>query len=328
MRHGRREVVRREPPRAGCARRGASTRCGGVSATIAGRRFYPIQVAEKGFAAYRIAVRGTWGHGSMPPATTTPRVRAAAVIERLPSRGRRASRPVMAASYDLGRRRACRPRRSRSCDAPVGRRSATRARRPRDAACDPMYRASPARALPRHHQPGRRRTAGVEVQRHPGRRRHRGRLPDPAGLRPRPAMRADAQRRASGRSSQPSARSSSSSSGAPCRGAGRGAAVRPPGARRSATTTPTASVPGHGAVRRPDARALPTRSARRPTASRRCGSSPDERFLERFHGVDERVSVDALRVGPAGPLRRRSPLLRLRPCGDLQTRGSAGSSGG
>ena len=45
---------------------GALNECGGVSATIAGRRFYPIQVAEKGFAAYRIAVRGTWGHGSMP----------------------------------------------------------------------------------------------------------------------------------------------------------------------------------------------------------------------------------------------------------------------
>ena len=45
---------------------GALNECGGVSTTIAGRRLYPIQVAEKGFAAYRIAVRGTWGHGSMP----------------------------------------------------------------------------------------------------------------------------------------------------------------------------------------------------------------------------------------------------------------------
>ena len=38
---------------------------------------------------------------------------------------------------------------------------------------------------------------------------------------------------------------------------------------------------------------------------------PSERFLERFHGVDERVSLDALRFGPAGPLRRGPPLLRL-----------------
>ena len=37
---------------------GALNECGGVSATIAGRRFYPIQVAEKGFAAYRIASAG------------------------------------------------------------------------------------------------------------------------------------------------------------------------------------------------------------------------------------------------------------------------------
>jgi len=61
---------------------GALNECGGVSATIAGRRLYPIQVAEKGFAAYRIAIRGTWGHGSMPRDDNAA-VLAAAVIERL-----------------------------------------------------------------------------------------------------------------------------------------------------------------------------------------------------------------------------------------------------
>ena len=61
---------------------GALNECGGVSATIAGRRFYPIQVAEKGFAAYRIAISGTWGHGSMPREDNAA-VLAAAVIERL-----------------------------------------------------------------------------------------------------------------------------------------------------------------------------------------------------------------------------------------------------
>ena len=45
---------------------GALNECGGVATTIAGRRLYPIQVAEKGYASYRLHVRGTWGHGSMP----------------------------------------------------------------------------------------------------------------------------------------------------------------------------------------------------------------------------------------------------------------------
>ncbi len=45
---------------------GALNEAGGVSIEVAGRRFYPIQVAEKGFEVYRITVRGTWGHGSMP----------------------------------------------------------------------------------------------------------------------------------------------------------------------------------------------------------------------------------------------------------------------
>ena len=45
---------------------GAVNECGGVSTTVAGRRLYPIQVAEKGFAPYRIHITGTWGHGSMP----------------------------------------------------------------------------------------------------------------------------------------------------------------------------------------------------------------------------------------------------------------------
>lgn len=45
---------------------GALNETGGVSVELAGRRFYPIQVAEKGFEVYRIRVAGTWGHGSMP----------------------------------------------------------------------------------------------------------------------------------------------------------------------------------------------------------------------------------------------------------------------
>lgn len=45
---------------------GAVNEAGGVSMELAGRRFYPIQVAEKGFEVYRITIHGTWGHGSMP----------------------------------------------------------------------------------------------------------------------------------------------------------------------------------------------------------------------------------------------------------------------
>jgi acetylornithine deacetylase/succinyl-diaminopimelate desuccinylase-like protein len=44
----------------------AINEAGGVSADIGGVRLYPIQVSEKGYTVYRITVRGTWGHGSMP----------------------------------------------------------------------------------------------------------------------------------------------------------------------------------------------------------------------------------------------------------------------
>ena len=45
---------------------GALNESGGFSVEVGANRLYPIQVAEKGFAVYRISVRGTWGHGSMP----------------------------------------------------------------------------------------------------------------------------------------------------------------------------------------------------------------------------------------------------------------------
>ena len=79
---------------------GALNECGGVSITVAGRRFYPIQVAEKGFAAYRIAVRGTWGHGSMPREDNAA-VLAAAVIGRLAVQGPTRLTPVMARFIEL-----------------------------------------------------------------------------------------------------------------------------------------------------------------------------------------------------------------------------------
>jgi acetylornithine deacetylase/succinyl-diaminopimelate desuccinylase-like protein len=79
---------------------GGLNEAGGVSTTIGGRRFYPIQVAEKGFAAYRIAVRGAWGHGSMPRDDNAV-LRSATVIDRLGVPGPARLTPVMARFLDL-----------------------------------------------------------------------------------------------------------------------------------------------------------------------------------------------------------------------------------
>jgi acetylornithine deacetylase/succinyl-diaminopimelate desuccinylase-like protein len=119
---------------------GALNECGGVSATIAGRRLYPIQVAEKGYAAYRIAVRGTWGHGSMPREDNAA-VLAAAVIERLAVQGPTRVTPVMTRFLDLAAAElpaeSARVLRGLSSD------DAGRAEAALTVACDPMY----ARAL-------------------------------------------------------------------------------------------------------------------------------------------------------------------------------------
>lgn len=45
---------------------GAINEAGGVAVDVRGRRLYPIQVAEKGITTYRLTFKGTWGHGSMP----------------------------------------------------------------------------------------------------------------------------------------------------------------------------------------------------------------------------------------------------------------------
>ena len=73
---------------------GAVNECGGVSVTVGGRRLYPIQVAEKGYAAYRIRVRGTWGHGSMPREDNAALL-AARVVERVALPGPMRVTPVM-----------------------------------------------------------------------------------------------------------------------------------------------------------------------------------------------------------------------------------------
>jgi acetylornithine deacetylase/succinyl-diaminopimelate desuccinylase-like protein len=58
------------------------TEAGGMTITAAGRRIYPLQVAEKGFARFAITVSGRWGHASMPDSDNAL-LRAAQVVERV-----------------------------------------------------------------------------------------------------------------------------------------------------------------------------------------------------------------------------------------------------
>jgi acetylornithine deacetylase/succinyl-diaminopimelate desuccinylase-like protein len=67
---------------------------GGVSVSVGDRRLYPIQVAEKGYAVYRITLRGTWGHGSMPRPDNAA-VLAAEAITRLAMPGPARLTPTM-----------------------------------------------------------------------------------------------------------------------------------------------------------------------------------------------------------------------------------------
>jgi acetylornithine deacetylase/succinyl-diaminopimelate desuccinylase-like protein len=73
---------------------GALNEAGGVSMEFGGRRFYPIQVAEKGFIVYRLRVHGTAGHGSMPREDNAA-VLAARIVDRLAEPGVARLTPVM-----------------------------------------------------------------------------------------------------------------------------------------------------------------------------------------------------------------------------------------
>ena len=78
---------------------GALSESGGISVDVLGRRFYPIQVAEKGFQTYRITVRGTPGHGSMPREDNAA-VLAARVADRLSASGRPRATAAMAQAIE------------------------------------------------------------------------------------------------------------------------------------------------------------------------------------------------------------------------------------
>lgn len=114
---------------------GAVNEAGGVSITVGGRRLYPIQVAEKGFLAYRIRIRGTWGHGSMPRQDNAV-VLAAAIVERLAAPGPMRLTPVMARFLEAAAE-------ALDGDAAVALRAIAAgdagAERAIDALCDPSY---------------------------------------------------------------------------------------------------------------------------------------------------------------------------------------------
>ena len=268
---------------------GALNECGGVSATIGGRRFYPIQVAEKGFAAYRIAVRGTWGHGSMPRDDNAA-VLAAAVIERLAIAGPTRVTPVMARFLDLAAAElpadAGPILRGLSGDDP-GRAEAALA-----LACDPMY-ARALRALLRDTISPDVVHAGIKYNVIPG----DALIEVDCRVLPgttEPAMRAQLIERL-GPELAAVCEIELIVFGAPVEAPAEGplfdllvATIRdhdPDGIplpvmvpfATDAKHTVTLGTPTYGFS--------PLRL------------DPDERFLERFHGVDERVSVDALRWG-------------------------------
>jgi len=62
------------------------TEAGGMTITAAGRRIYPLQVAEKGFARFALTISGRWGHASMPD-NDSALLRAALVVDRLATPG-------------------------------------------------------------------------------------------------------------------------------------------------------------------------------------------------------------------------------------------------
>ena len=268
---------------------GALNECGGVSATIAGRRFYPIQVAEKGFAAYRIAIRGTWGHGSMPREDNAA-VLAAAVIERLAVPGPTRVTPVMARALELAAAElppeAGAVLRALSGDDPA------RAEAALSVACDPMY-ARAVRALLRDTISPDVVHAGIKYNVIPG----DAVVEVDCRVLPgttEPAMRAELVERL-GPELAAACDIELMVFGAPVESPSEGplfdllaATIRdhdPDGIplpvmapfATDAKFTDALGVPTYGFS--------PLRL------------DPDERFLDRFHGIDERVSVDALRWG-------------------------------
>jgi acetylornithine deacetylase/succinyl-diaminopimelate desuccinylase-like protein len=267
---------------------GAVNEAGGVSITVGGTRLYPIQVAEKGFLAYRIHVRGTWGHGSMPREDNAL-VMAATIVDRLAAPGPVRLTPVMArfleaAAEALGGDAATALRRIAAGDAD--------AERAIDALCDPSY-ARVLRALVRQTLSPDVINAGVKYNVIPG----DAVLEVDCRILPgstEPDMRAEVEARI-GPDLLPACTIELMVYGEPVESPAEGPFY----------DNLVATLRDHD----PDGVPLPLMApfATDAKAAALLGTpvygfsplrlDPDERFLERFHGVDERVSLDALRFG-------------------------------
>lgn len=270
---------------------GAVNECGGVSVTVGGRRLYPIQVAEKGFVPYRIHVTGTWGHGSMPRDDNAA-VIAAGIIERLAAPGPVRMTPVMtrfleAAAEALGGEAADVLR-----SIAVGELDPVATDRAIDGLCDPMY-ARALRALIRDTVSPNVVNAGVKYNVIPG-----DAVVD-VDCRILPGttesdIRDEVERRI-GPDALAACRIERLAWGEP---------VESP-AEGPLWDTLVDTLRDHD----PEGVALPVMApfATDAKATSMVGTptygfspfrlEPDERFLERFHGVDERISLDALRFG-------------------------------
>jgi len=268
---------------------GAVNECGGVSATIAGRRLYPIQVAEKGFGAYRIAVRGTWGHGSMPRDDNAA-VLAAAVVERMATPGPTRITPVMARFLEQAA--AALPDEAGAIIEALSGDDAGRAEAAISAACDPMY-ARALRALLRDTLSPDVIHAGIKYNVIPG----DAVVEVDCRVLPgttEPEMRAQVIERL-GPDLAAVCDVELIVFGAPVEAPADGALYD-----LLATT-----IREHDPEGIPLPVMVPFATDAKHTASVGTPTygfsplrlDPDERFLERFHGVDERVSIDALRWG-------------------------------
>jgi acetylornithine deacetylase/succinyl-diaminopimelate desuccinylase-like protein len=96
--HGARGLVEQRPElfhdADGRPASAALNEVGGYSITVDGRRFYTIQVAEKGIAWARLRTAGTPGHGSMPHSDNAT-LKLAAAVTALAEDDRRRSRRVL-----------------------------------------------------------------------------------------------------------------------------------------------------------------------------------------------------------------------------------------
>jgi acetylornithine deacetylase/succinyl-diaminopimelate desuccinylase-like protein len=285
--HGAKWVAENRPEWVRAA--GAVNECGGVSSTVAGRRLYPIQVAEKGFAAYRIAIRGTWGHGSMPREDNAA-VLAAAVIERMAVPGPTRVTPVM--TRFLEEAAAALPDQAGQILDALSGNDPGRAEAAIAAACDPMY-ARALRALLRDTLSPDVVHAGVKYNVIPG----DAIVEVDCRVLPgtsEPEMRAEIVERL-GPELAAVCEVDLLVFGAPVEAPAEGPLFE----------LLAAPIRDHDPEGIPLPVMAPFATDAKHTASVGTPTygfsplklDPDERFLERFHGVDERVSIDALRWG-------------------------------